>query len=386
MKKILILFIIILMTFSNVINAESDKSAGIIYDTGLNINAPDISALCAVAIDINTGKILYKKNFDKRTAPASTTKMMTAIVVVENCNLNDMVTVSKKAANTGGSSMGLYTGQKITVLDLLHGLLICSGNDAAIALAEHTAGDIPAFADLMNNKASQLALHDTHFVNPHGLDTDGHYTTAWDLAKIGAYALSHDTIRKIVGTKNTYVAGRNMFNTNELLGYYDGVYGLKTGFTNNAGRCLVTSAKKGDLDIVTVVLNCPTKRARTTSSIKILDYVFNTYEYYDLVNKGQIFANISVKKGIEPVIDIVARENFTMLLSKYSAAKLEYSVVYPEIVIAPVKKGMQVGRLQISEGGKLILNTPLVASEDIDIKDFKYYLNRFGESLLSIFD
>ena len=170
----------------------------------------------------------YMKNALLRNAPASTTKMMTAIVTVENSNLDDIVTISRKRG-MDGSVMGLYTGQQLTVKELLYGLLLCSGNDAAVALAEHIGGDMESFARLMNEKAEELGLKDTHFVNSHGLDAEGHYSNAYELAKIGAYALSHDIIKEIVGTKFAHIAGRNLTNTNELLGYYEGVYGLKTG-------------------------------------------------------------------------------------------------------------------------------------------------------------
>ncbi|HBN86036.1 MAG TPA: D-alanyl-D-alanine carboxypeptidase, partial [Clostridiales bacterium] len=229
--------------------------------------------------------------------------------------------------------------------------------------------------------ADQMGLKDTRFANPHGLDAEGHHSTAFELAKIGAYALNNEIIKDIVGTKFINMSGRNMTNTNELLGFYDGVYGLKTGFTNKAGRCLVTSAKRGEVDVVTVVLNCPTKKARTSSSIKILDYVFENYEYYPLVSEGERFAEINVKKGIEPEVGIVASEDIRMLLANHSVADLKYNAIFPNIIKAPVEEGTKVGNLQITENGLVLLDIPLVTSEDVGIKNVQYYLKQIGITL-----
>ena len=188
----------------------------------------------------------------------STTKIMTATIIIENCDLSQSVTVSKKAASTGGSRLGLKTNDKITIKDLLYGLLLCSGNDAAVALAETAGGDIQGFSKLMNNKAKALGLKNTNFESPHGLDSDGHYTTAYELAILSDYALKNKTFLEIVGTKNYTVTingyPKTLSNTNELLGNLNGIYGVKTGFTNGANRCLVTSCKRNDMDIICVVL------------------------------------------------------------------------------------------------------------------------------------
>ena len=208
---------------------------------------------------------------------ASTTKIMTCIIVLENGNLNDIVEVSKKSAGTGGSRLGLKTGDKITVKDLLYGLMLCSGNDAAVALAEHVGGSIEDFSKLMNDKAAKLNLENTHFVTPHGLDNDEHYTTAYELALLSNYALKNKDFAQIVGTKSYTVTINNytktLSNTNELLGTLNGIYGIKTGFTNGANRCLVTACKRGNMDIICVVLGADTKNFRTKDSIKLIEYI-----------------------------------------------------------------------------------------------------------------
>lgn len=228
---------------------------------------PVLNAKAAIIYDRTSKRVLWGKNIDQKKAMASTTKIMTAIVVLENANLNDVVEISKKAAGTGGSRLKINAGDKITVNDLLYGLMLRSGNDAAVALAEHVGGSVQGFADMMNKKKDELELYNTHFVTPHGLDNDEHYTTAYELAKLTDYALSNEKFAQIVNTKTYNVtingATRTINNTNELLGNLQGVNGVKTGFTANAMRCLVTSCTRNSNQIITIVLGCDTKKKRT---------------------------------------------------------------------------------------------------------------------------
>lgn len=247
---------------------------------------PKLNSREAIIIDKKSKRIIYGKNENKRVAMASTTKIMTAIIVLENANLNDEVIVSAKAAGIGGSRLGLKKNDKITVMNLLYGLMLCSGNDAAIALAEHVAGSVESFADKMNEKARDLKLQNTHFVSPHGLDNPEHYTTAYELAIIADYAMDNEEFTKIVGTKNATVMingySKNIKNTNELLGYLNGVKGIKTGFTNNAGRCLVTCTNRSGFEIITVVLGADTKKFRTEDSIKLIEYTYKNFKEIDI--------------------------------------------------------------------------------------------------------
>lgn len=250
---------------------------------------PNINSRVAIVYDRVSGTVLYGKNENEKRKMASTTKIMTAIIVLENSDLNTIVTVSSKAAGTGGSRLGLHSNDKISVLNLLYGLLLCSGNDAAVALAEHVGGSISGFADLMNNKCSELGLISSHFVTPHGLDNEDHYTTAYELAIITNYALKNDTFLKIVSTKSYTVtinnSSKTLSNTNELLGNLNGVYGVKTGFTNGANRCLVTSVKRGDLDLICIVLGADTKKDRTKDSIALIEYIFKNFEAINIKDK-----------------------------------------------------------------------------------------------------
>ena len=275
-SKIFFVIILIMLLFTTHIYADDENE---IYENIIEESEkqeteaaassdtkPTINSRRYAVYDRLSGRCIYGKDENKQTAMASTTKIMTSIVVVENCNLDDIVTVTAKAAGTGGSRLGLHTDDEIKVLDLLYGLMLKSGNDAAVALAIHTSGSVEEFAKLMNQKAEELGLKDTNFVTPHGLDNSEHYTTAYELAKITDYALKNETIAKIVKTKTAtiYINGNSMQinNTNELLGNVEGVYGVKTGFTNNAGRCLVTSVKRGDMDVIIVVLGADTRKDR----------------------------------------------------------------------------------------------------------------------------
>lgn len=267
---------------------EFDLSS-ILSSSPVSNNEPIINSRAAIVLDRNSKFILYGKNENEKSKMASTTKIITAIVVIENANLEEITTVSPKAAGTGGSRLGLHTNDKISIINLLYGLLLCSGNDAAVALAEFTSGSVENFSILMNNKATELGLTSTHFVTPHGLDNDEHYTTAYELALLTDYALKNKTFSNIVGTKSHTIQINNSYktlsNTNELLGNFEGVYGVKTGFTNGANRCLVTAIKRGNMDIICIVLGADTKKDRTKDSIKLIEYAYKNFELVNVKEK-----------------------------------------------------------------------------------------------------
>lgn len=233
-----------------------------------------VTAWSAILIDGHTKEVVYQKDADVRRYPASTTKMMTLLVALERADMNDVVTVSAKAANTEGSSLELKTGEKIVMKDLLLGMMLESGNDAAVAVAEHVAGSVPAFAKLMNEKAKQIGATHTHFVNPNGLPNVNHYTTARDLALIAAYGYEHYPLfRKIVSTKEARIPHHSIENTNQLLWTYKGADGVKTGTTDAAGYCLVSSATRNKKQFIAVVLH---SEDRWRDSKVLLDYAFET--------------------------------------------------------------------------------------------------------------
>jgi len=311
---------IITLNFNFVLADDDIDDENIEMDT-LNVSAdlsnePEVNSRSAIIYDRKSKEIIWGKKENEKRKMASTTKIMTAIIILERCNLNDTVIISKKAAGTGGSRLGLKVNDKVSVGDLLYGLLLVSGNDAAVALAEYTAGNIASFAELMNNKAKELKLENTNYITPHGLDSDEHYTTAYELAKMTDYALENTTFAKIVNTKSYTVTingnPKNLSNTNELLGNLNGVNGVKTGFTNGANRCLVTSVNRNNMNIITVVLGADTKKFRTVDSVKLIEYAYSNYknmEITDLINekysnwKETYEKKVIVNKGIQKNIE-----------------------------------------------------------------------------------
>lgn len=314
---------------------------------------------------------------------------MTAIIVIEKSNLEDIVTVSKKAASTGGSRLGLHTDDKISVLNLLYGLLLCSGNDAAVALAEYVGGDVSNFANLMNSKASELGLTSTHFVTPHGLDNDDHYTTAYELALITNYALKNEIFRNLVGTKNytIFINGysKNLNNTNELLGNLNGVYGVKTGFTNGANRCLVTSVKRNNMDLICIVLGADTKKDRTKDSYQLIEYAFKNFESINIKEKiSNEFANwkicntssFIVEKGISNNIDIVLEDlpyNFLPVNCNH-INDISIYIYCNTTFKAPLSANTTIGYITVCVDNKTLLTLNIYNSNYIPSKScFKFF-------------
>lgn len=339
---------------------------------------PQINSRAYVVIDRNTNMVLLGKNEKEKKKMASTTKIMTAIVVLEQCpDLQKVVEVSKKAAGTGGSRLGLKTGDKITIYDLLYGLLLCSGNDAAVALAESIAGNIENFAELMNQKALSLGLSNSHFVTPHGLDSEEHYTTAYELAILANYALHNKTFSTIVGTKNYTVTmngyPKTLNNTNELLGNFNGVYGVKTGFTNGANRCLVTACKRDQMDVICVVLGADTKKFRTTDSVKLLEYTFKNFEPINLQEivqekfeqwKSTHLSNFTILKGIskEISLEMDSLENSIVPIRKDLSDNLSISISCLQDLEAPIQSHTAIGNIEISCQGSILSHSTIYFS------------------------
>ena len=362
---------------------------------------PTINSRAYVVIDRNSNTILIGKNENQRKKMASTTKIMTALVVIEHCNLSDIVEVSKKSASTGGSRLGLKTGDKITVYDLLYGLMMRSGNDAAVALAEHISGSITDFANLMNEKAKNLGLSNTHFVTPHGLDEDEHYTTAYELALLSNYAMNNEIFAKIVGTKNYTITlngyPKTLTNTNELLGVLNGVYGIKTGFTNGANRCLVTCCKRGNMDIICVVLGADTKKYRTTDSIKLIEYSFNNFTYVNVQQflsnefdnwKKENISNITIKKGVSSYFDIIYEKPPYESIPVRSdlVDKFYVYIDYDSNLNAPITKGSSIGTIILKLEEKTIYSGNIFINTNINHKNIFNYLSDFCQNFSNIFN
>lgn len=350
-------------------------------------------------LDRKTNEVLFGKNQFEKRKMASTTKIMTALITLERVNLQDNVTVSKKAARTGGSRLGLKANDIITVNDLLYGLMLCSGNDAAVCLAEYVGGSIEEFAELMNQKAKELNLTNTHFVTPHGLDSEEHYTTSYELAILSNYALNNTKFKEIVGTKN-YIININGYpktlsNTNELLGNLSGVYGIKTGFTNGANRCLVTACKRNDMDIICVVLGADTKKFRTQDSIKLIEYTFENYQYIDVKllieskfqewkqeNLGKISINKSISSNIDVHYSPIPYNSFPIFKEDIPSLKINIDCKYD--LNAPIMKDSSIGTLKLSLNYKDIVTCDLLVSNSIERKNISYYLGYFYRNYISL--
>lgn len=376
-------------------NLEEKELSEVINVASKSIAEPIINSRIGIIYDRKSGKVIWGKNENKRSAMASTTKIMTCIVVIENANLDAEVKVSAKAAGTGGSRLGLKKDDKITIKDLLYGLMLRSGNDAAVALAEYVGKDKEGFANLMNKKAKELGLKDTHFVTPHGLDDPEHYTTAYELAKIADYALKNEMFAKIVGTKehtiNINGYAKQLCNTNELLGYLQGVSGVKTGFTNNAGRCLVTSVNRNDFEIITVVLGADTKKIRTADSINLIEYAYENYKYLnieDIVNEK--FGNwkeinkkrIQVEKGKNKTVVLKLRKikNKVIPVKKSDIDNINIEINCLYYLKAPIGKGDVIGNLKITLNEEVVEVVDIVNNEEIKKKDRKDYFLEFLKS------
>ncbi len=362
-------------------------------------NISNINSRACVVIDRTTNTVLYGKNENSVRKMASTTKIMTATIIIENCNLDDTIEISKKAAGTGGSRLGLKTGDKITVRDLLYGLMLCSGNDAAVALAEHAGGDISGFSELMNNKAKELGLLNTHFETPHGLDADEHYTTAYELALLSNYALNNKIFAQIVGTKNYTVVlngyPKNLSNTNELLGNLDGVYGIKTGFTNGANRCLVSACKRNDMDIICVVLGADTKNFRTSDSIKLINFVFDNFKVVNLeASINDEFEkwksenkNFYINKGKVQSFEIRlenCESSYNFPIKKDLINSLVYSIDCQTNFDAPVFNNVEIGSLKVSIQDDVFINCKIYTSSCVEKKSIFSYFSYFIKDFPSI--
>lgn len=402
-RKFTILFFIFCFSINPVVSFADnylDESVEVsLSSSTYSTEAPIINARYAVVFDRASKTVLYGKNESEKCKMASTTKILTAIVVIENISdLNAIVTISKKSAGTGGSRLGLAYNNEVTVSDLLYGLLMVSGNDAAVALAEFVGGNVENFANMMNQKANSLGLVSSHFVTPHGLDQDEHYTTAFELAKIADYALNNKTFSKIVCTQNYTVTisgnAKSLRNTNELLGYLDGIYGVKTGFTNGANRCLVSSCKRGDLDIICVVLGCDTKKDRTHDSMKLINYIFDNFSIVNVktilnTNFDKWFSNYSdsvfIEKSISSDVDFYLDEN-NFVFEKVAVKNDVVDDIYTSISCsnfyeAPLNAGAIVGNVDLFIGNIKcfsvnILNRNLLCKKNF-LDYWKFFLNNY---------
>jgi len=344
--------------------------------------SPNISAHSAIILDVETGRVLYEKNINDKKPMASTTKIMTALLALENSDLEEVIKVPKNAVGVEGSSIYLGYDEKIKMRDLVYGLMLRSGNDSAVAIAIHIGGTVEGFAEMMNKKAKEIGALNTNFTNPHGLHSKNHYTTAYDLALITREALKNETFKEIVKTK-LYVADREGFkyfyNKNKTLAEFDGGDGVKTGYTMAAGRCLVASATRNDMQLLSVVLDAPNW---FQDSYRLLDFSFEQYHGFKVIEKDKVIKKLSVYNGKKEYTGVVALTDVVIPLKDNEASKLNTIYELNESIKAPVRRGSKVGKAKIYLDEKLLNTVDLYSREDILEKDLKdkisdYIKNKF---------
>ena len=330
------------------------------------VKAQAVSAQKAIVLDALTGRVLYEKNADDRSLIASTTKIMTALVVCQQCNVLDRVKIPAEAVGVEGSSMYLKEGEILTVQELLYGLMLHSGNDAAVALAIYCGGTVEGFAELMNDKARSLGLENTHFVNPNGLDAPGHYSTARDLAVLAAYAMEDPIFAQTVSTRQIKCGERNLTNHNKLLWRVEGADGVKTGFTKAAGRILVSSAKREDRRLVCVTINAPDD---WNDHGALLNEGFEGYAVKRIVSAGDHLGTTEVVGGEVETVELIAGADFDYALREEETPRIEL----PEhgFVYAPVCQGAEAGTAYVMLGDTVIGRIPMVYGETVEQKEEK---------------
>ena len=365
----------------------------------------NLNSEAAILVEISTGRIIYEKNSTKKLYPASTTKILTAILVIENCNLNDLVTVRQSALDnipTGYVTCNLQVGEELSVKDLLYALMIPSANDAAYVLAEHVAGSVDNFSVMMNDKAREIGCKTTHFVNPNGIHDDSHYSTAYDLYLLANYAMKNETFRNLVAaTEYTLPAtekypneDRILKTTNELLNknsrnyYYKNAIGIKTGYTSKAGNCLVAASSRDGLEFIAVVLNGGTTEdglnSRYVDSKKLFEYAYDNFTLTKIIEKGSVVQTLEVEKGTKETkfLDLVIDETITVVNNK----SIDMNSVIPEISLkeiieAPISAGDTIGTIKYKVDD-IEYSAKLLAKTNVERVDYSMYFIIAGLLLL----
>ncbi|MEC2075764.1 D-alanyl-D-alanine carboxypeptidase family protein [Metabacillus fastidiosus] len=334
-------------------------------------------AKSAILIERDTGSILYEKNSDEKLPPASMTKIMTMLLIMEELDkghikMDEKVRTSEYAASMGGSQIFLEPGEEMTVEEMLKGIAIASGNDASVAMAEKISGSVEQFVKRMNTKAEELGLKNTHFKNPTGLPEEGHYSTAHDMAMMSKELLKYDGITKFTSVYEDYLRENTdkkfwLVNTNRLVKFYPGVDGIKTGFTNEAKYCLSATAKKGNMRVIAVVFGANTPKERNAQITKMLDYAFSQYETHPLFERNHKITKVEVSKGAKQHANLLTSEPISILTKKGAGIDdITQEVVMKKKIKAPVKKGDELGTLILKKNEKVIAKSPLVAEKDVE--------------------
>jgi D-alanyl-D-alanine carboxypeptidase (penicillin-binding protein 5/6) len=381
-KSLSILLIVLLLFISN--------GSAIAYD-----NTPfDIEAKSAILIDASTGEILYEKNVHERLSPASITKIMVLLLTMEalengKITLQDEMIISSNAAGMGGSQIYLEEGEIQKVEEIIKAVCLRSANDGAVALAEHIAGSEEIFVKMMNDKAKALGMKNTNFMNVTGLDEEGHYTSAYDIALMSRELLKYPKIHEWltlwmaeikVGKEKDVIQG--LVNTNRLIHDYKGANGIKTGYTSKAGHCLAASATRGNLTLISVVLGCNSSTIRFKESRKLLDYGFANYDSVPIAKKGEIIGKLKVSKGKARFIDVCVEENTSILVKKGLSNEIDKEVILPKYITAPIKEGQKVGEMLVKANDKEIKKVDIVAKSSVERASIFDIFKRMLNSIL----
>lgn len=362
----------------------------------INVKAEDLSlasnAKSAILLEASTGEVIFEKNSHEKLHPASMTKMMSMLLILENIekgviNWDDIVTVSSNASSMGGSQILLETNEQMSVSDLFKGIAVASGNDAVVAMAEKIAGTEEEFVNMMNKRANELGLTDTNFKNCHGLDDANHYSSASDMAKIALELVKHEKLFEYTSIYEDYLREGTdrkfwLVNTNKLVRFYSGADGLKTGYTGEAGFCLTATAKRNGMRIIAVVMGEPDSKTRTSDVSSMLDYAFAQYETETFLSTESILDTININKGKKEFVNIVPKENVTILNKKTDNKKnATYNLEMYDMKL-PLKKGDIVGKLSVYVDDNLYRDIDVTVSEDIEKADI---LTLYGRYLKKIF-
>lgn len=362
LRKTISILIIALVLFSALPTATAEQ-AGI-------SNYPTISATSSILVDAQSGQILYEKNAHERRSIASITKIMTGIITLERVKLDEVVTINKSASQVGESELSLQAGEKMTVQNLLYGLLLQSANDAGTALAEYISSSVSTFAELMNRKALSIGARDTHFANPHGLYDKNHYSTAYDLAMIARYCLKDKTFAKMVATKDYTIPrpARHLLSTvknhNQLLWQYPYANGIKTGFIRQAGHCLVSSASKNGVQLIAVVLNSPSADACFKDSKNLLEYGFNEFKLEKVVKRSRPYKQVRLPEIFDKKLSLIASKDLMVQVRK-TAGSVKKVIIAKDTKSLPVQKGEKLGKVQVRQFGQTLGEIDLVAAKTV---------------------
>ena len=363
----------------------------LLFNIAVLAEEPKVNAISAVIVDGDTGRILWGKNENKPMAMASTTKIMTALVALENSDIKKETTVSKNATLASPVKMHLSVGEKMTIEQLLYAMMLQSYNDSAVAVAEAVGGSVEKFCTMMNEKAKEIGCSDTVFETPNGLDKGNHHSTAEDMSKIGVYALKNQNLMKIMNTRDyTFKSSKTTYsfvNKDRLLSEYEGAIGMKTGFTGKAGHCFVGAANRGDVTLVSVVLasgwGTAGKSRKWIDTKALLNYGFNNYKKYSIIN-GSEKMNISIDKAEKEIAELKYKDSVDLLLSENEKANLKIENELPQNITAPINYGDSVGIGKVYTGNTLLKTVKIISAENIEKIGVEYNIKKLINQWLKL--